>query len=742
MIEFTCSQCGKKVKVPDDASGKRGKCRQCGAILLVPPAETVSIDASESSPGTPARPIVPATPGTAPTLPAASNPKLRRHDLWLALLLVVGLIAAPFAPKFPLWSGIALLVLCAASLVPGVQASSRRLLRVNLAEKWPNGIRLTMCSLIGLVLALAGWTSAGYQAEQSRIAAQQAAAEAEQRRIIEANAQVVAVVREAEEAWKDGDSALAQKKLEGASRTPNATELDPVRKLRNRLANANKVDALLAEAREAVKAGDIDAGRKKVQTALAVRGADGLGQERVVSLSVQPEIQTNKRVIVGGKTNLPPDTSLIISLEDAVTGESCGQTKTRVLSNGTYKSELLGPLSGLKDGQYVAGVITPIARVQPEAVRQVIGDNAQNLKGPLVEKGTFGITVNAEKKFSVGGEDAAATQTARLKNEFEQYGDLTKQIKELFSGLEKTKRRGLLDDQNNLVNLQAWGMFARQFRSDLEDLQNRVDKVDSLQARLYLAGALGDVGSMFHDAAFKKENEYRQSKSAYADSLRELKAFIRQRESTIPKRNGDSTAKRDANEFRELKEVTYTIVNSHVVPGIKRRLDIRLNKKVSEETLRALALKLKSQDSRNYERTFIGYYLPDMKVGAGAWATTHFNPDLEVHILGLTAEQEEALRERPDDPSREVIGSWIDDRMYLGNRITIFRQDGKLFMENTFTDGSSGKKEIVAKPPTSEKKFEDKEGNSLGEFYLIDSQGNLQFRDQDGLISTAKRIGG
>ena len=469
---------------------------------------------------------------------------------------------------------------------------------------------------------------------------------------------------------------------------------------------------------------------------------DCLAQERVVSLSVQPEIQTNKRVIVGGKTNLPPHTSLMISLEDAVTGESRGQTETRVLSDGTYKSELLGPLSGLKDGQYVASVTMPYARFQPEAVRQVIGDNGQNLKGPLVEKGTFGITVNAKTKFSVGGEDAAGTQTARLKMELKQCRDMTKQIKHLFSGLEKTKRRGLLDDMDNLANQRAWGIFARQFRSDEEDLQERIDKVDSRQARLHLTLALADVRFMFLDAAFTKENEYRQSKSAYAASLRQLEAFIRERESTIPKRNGDSTAKREANEFREPKEVTYTIIDSDVMPVFKRSLVVRLNKKVSERTLRALALKLKSQDSRNYARTFIVYILPDMKVGAGAWATTHFDPDLEVRILGLTAKQEEALKQLPHDPSREIIGSWIDDRMYLGNRTTIFRQDGKLFMERVSWDGSSGKKEIVAKPSTSSKKFEDKEGNSFGEFYLIDSRGNLQLRDQDGLISTAKKIGG
>ena len=102
-------------------------------------------------------------------------------------------------------------------------------------------------------------------------------------------------------------------------------------------------------------------------------------------------------------------------------------------------------------------------------------------------------------------------------------------------------------------------------------------------------------------------------------------------------------------------DVTYSIIDSDTYLDYKRSLDVRLNKKVSEKTLQAIALKLKAQDSRNYERTFICYYLPDMEVGTGAWATTHFNPNLDVRIQGLTVEQEEVLKQQPDDPSREVI---------------------------------------------------------------------------------------
>src|SRR5579862_5918496 len=44
-------------------------------------------------------------------------------------------------------------------------------------------------------------------------------------------------------------------------------------------------------------------------------------------------------------------------------------------------------------------------------------------------------------------------------------------------------------------------------------------------------------------------------------------------------------------------DVQYTILGSNNIPGIKRGLDVRLNRKVSEEILRAIATKLKDSDA-------------------------------------------------------------------------------------------------------------------------------------------------
>lgn len=280
MIELTCSECGRNLRIGDDAAGKRGKCPECGATLLIPQPEVVILEVADSNP-TPPPPLLDeqSKDGTTP-LPHPSEPERRKHRRWLALLVVVALIVSPFAPKLPLWFGIILLVLCAAACIPRVQGLSRRLLRLNPGAKWRSGFRIAMFGLVGFILILAGWTGAEYRAEQEKIAAKQAREEAEQRRLAsEADARIAALVSEAEAAWRDGDSALAGEKLESASEIPHATNLHPIRQLRARMANA-EVESLMAEASKAVRSGDIDVAKDRVRAALAIPHANDLAEAR------------------------------------------------------------------------------------------------------------------------------------------------------------------------------------------------------------------------------------------------------------------------------------------------------------------------------------------------------------------------------------------------------------------------------------------------------------------------------
>lgn len=187
-------------------------------------------------------------------------------------------------------------------------------------------------------------------------------------------------------------------------------------------------------------------------------------------------------------------------------------------------------------------------------------------------------------------------------------------------------------------------------------------------------------------------------------------------------------------------DVSYSVIETNTIPGIKRSLDVRMNRKVPEDVLRAIALKLKAGDSRKYQRTFISYYLPGMKVGGGAWATSHFDPTLSVRILGLTAKEEKTLAAKQPPADQNVIGQWIDERPFVASRITIFREGSSIYIEQVFKDGSRLKKEVVEKKSSHGWRFDMIEVSSSGDHWVIDSRGILQIRDNEGLIATAKKI--
>ncbi|MCA9109369.1 MAG: hypothetical protein KDA52_05450 [Planctomycetaceae bacterium] len=183
-------------------------------------------------------------------------------------------------------------------------------------------------------------------------------------------------------------------------------------------------------------------------------------------------------------------------------------------------------------------------------------------------------------------------------------------------------------------------------------------------------------------------------------------------------------------------DVSYTIINSDSFRDIKRSLDVRLNKRVSEETLRAIALDLKGSDAQSYTRTFIVYYLPGMTVGAGGWATSHFDPNLQVRIIGQKDDEELPSLSTPSaTPSdRESIGLWVDVVANLRMPITLYRESGK-----TYLDMYGSVREVVETRSPQGQVFVERERNATGEFYVINASGALELWDNDGMIRTARK---
>lgn len=185
-------------------------------------------------------------------------------------------------------------------------------------------------------------------------------------------------------------------------------------------------------------------------------------------------------------------------------------------------------------------------------------------------------------------------------------------------------------------------------------------------------------------------------------------------------------------------DLDYKVTVENRSPGTKLSLHVELSRKVSEDTLRTIATKLKGDQSSQYQRIFITYSLPGMTKGAGAWATTHFNPTLRIEILGMTVEEAAALAEDANrSGDTKVIGRWREE--FVGYIVTITRKGDSIILERKFRDGSSGTAELVEKTVSGERRLARKDGR-LGEYYVVDGNGNLKSFDKDGLIGTLLAI--
>ena len=189
-------------------------------------------------------------------------------------------------------------------------------------------------------------------------------------------------------------------------------------------------------------------------------------------------------------------------------------------------------------------------------------------------------------------------------------------------------------------------------------------------------------------------------------------------------------------------EVSYPIIEESDDSSKARRVHVRLNMKVPEDVLREITLEVKGAETRQYERTFIFYYLPEDGLGAirRPWATGHFNPTLRIEILGLSIEQEKALRTIPVPSDASVVGSWLIDTMYSGRLVTIRDAGAGPEMKQRFAGPGEGiVSPLVEIPSGTGRRFKIR---GAGDEYAIDEEGVLRvYGDEGRLIQAARPLG-
>lgn len=146
-----------------------------------------------------------------------------------------------------------------------------------------------------------------------------------------------------------------------------------------------------------------------------------------VSIALEVTTLPDNRVRLHGRANLPPGTELMLSVAEKGVRGYVSQAKSVISEQGEFNTDALGPQTGFQEGCYIAEVVMPIPAVQPKVVQRAIGDDGENLTGPLVKKTALGTTVSQKTEFVIGRQPDKS-QSTRTKQAEQKTAELKQQL--------------------------------------------------------------------------------------------------------------------------------------------------------------------------------------------------------------------------------------------------------------------------------------------------------------------------
>ena len=183
----------------------------------------------------------------------------------------------------------------------------------------------------------------------------------------------------------------------------------------------------------------------------------------------------------------------------------------------------------------------------------------------------------------------------------------------------------------------------------------------------------------------------------------------------------------------------YKIVEDTIKGDIKRTVEVELSSRMDEESLIALAEKIYALSDAKVERTFITYRLANGSDGT-AWATTHYNPEFEVNIVGATASDYERIK-NTNISKGELIGSWMASRG-MDLKVTAYKKDGQIYIQELYDFGPLSKEDTVYESTQLDKglRLQDESGKDHNEYFIINKNGDLEFWSENGNYYTAPKV--
>lgn len=176
-------------------------------------------------------------------------------------------------------------------------------------------------------------------------------------------------------------------------------------------------------------------------------------------------------------------------------------------------------------------------------------------------------------------------------------------------------------------------------------------------------------------------------------------------------------------------DFVYTIVkdNSNEALG-KNEVEVEINKKLTIDQIATLADRI--YESKPLQRRFyIFYFLEKYKKGDHAWAISHFDPNLEIEILGSSMLQDSTSGKIVANFKGDIVGKWYE-RDYTNSTYILYKLNSKKFMKTVFKDGEEMDEELIEKKVPTGLRLDPKEKTN-GEYYILSNKDILEFYDEE-----------
>jgi len=161
----------------------------------------------------------------------------------------------------------------------------------------------------------------------------------------------------------------------------------------------------------------------------------------------------------------------------------------------------------------------------------------------------------------------------------------------------------------------------------------------------------------------------------------------------------------------------------------KNQLEVEISGKLTEGQIATLAEELfNSKDQQR--RFYIFYKLKGVENSVAAWATSHFDPELEIDIIGSTTAEDinkDKLSEKIDG---EVIGKW-DENKYTFSNLIIYKKDNKTFIRTIFKNGQTSDVELNEKKTDKGIRYDYKDGGYNGEYFILNNDNGLELYNSE-----------